>query len=200
MSLIWVATKKQESQVPDKFRKYFCNACLHLVLTSFLDNPTQSGHLSEVVATHFDFADHSLRQFDQDVFNCMVTPCVKSNLPWSPEMDVSTRYKQDHRVVSYLEHAVDVHWQCKANIVIWVAICGTGHHGTHWRGALQGGLTDRAQKILLIQRCKTQSLEKPVLIQMGRDQREAFGRRTTLGERKESLDNLETTCDDTALL
>lgn len=31
-------------------------------------------------------------------------------------------------LVSNLEHAVDVHWQCKANVVIRVAICGTGHH------------------------------------------------------------------------
>ncbi len=31
-------------------------------------------------------------------------------------------------LVSNLEHAVDVHWQCKANVFIRVAICGTGHH------------------------------------------------------------------------
>lgn len=61
----------------------------------------------------------------------------------------------------YLEHVVDVHRQCQANVVVRAAIGGTGHHGAHRRGTLQGGVVDGAQKVLLVQGGETQGFEEP---------------------------------------
>lgn len=44
--------------------------------------------------------------------------------------------------VSDVEHVVDVHGQCQANVVVVTPVGGAGDHGAHWRAAVQGALVD----------------------------------------------------------
>lgn len=64
-------------------------------------------------------------------------------------------------VCHHLEHVVDVDRQCKTYVVVRTIVGGSGHHWAHWGGALQCGLVDRAEQVLLIQGGKAESLQEP---------------------------------------